>query len=75
MIGFYTPQFRDLFFKENPPSLLFRSVVTILAGRWNASLWTRALNRIFFAAVALQKRIGLAPKLVSRETTAGYPEQ
>ncbi|HEX7831266.1 MAG TPA: NAD(P)/FAD-dependent oxidoreductase [Thermoanaerobaculia bacterium] len=73
VIGFYTPQFRDLFFKANPPRLLFRSVVTILAGRWNASLWTRALNRLFFAAVAAQQRFGLAPRLFSREKTAGYP--
>jgi flavin-dependent dehydrogenase len=73
VVGFYTPQFRDLFFKPNPPRLLFRSVVTVLAGRWNASLWTRVLNRMFFAAVAGQKRFRLAPRLVSRERTSGYP--
>jgi flavin-dependent dehydrogenase len=75
VVGFYTPQFRDLFFKENPPPLLFRSVVTVLAGKWNASLLTRILNWTFFAAVALQKRMGLAPRLVSREPIAGYPER
>lgn len=75
VVGFYTPQFRDLFFKENPPPLLFRSVVTVLAGRWNASLWTRILNRAFFVAVALQKRLTLTPRLVSRDHLAGYPEQ
>ena len=73
VVGFYTPQFRDLFFKPNPPRLLFRSVVTVLAGRWNASLWTRVLNRMFFAAVAGQKRFRLAPRLFARERTSGYP--
>ena len=73
VVGFYTPQFRDLFFKPNPPQLLFRAVVTVLAGRWNASLWTRVLNRMFFAVVAAQKRVQLAPRLFSREKTSGYP--
>jgi flavin-dependent dehydrogenase len=73
VIGFYTPQFRDLFFKPNPPQLLFRSVVTILAGRWNASLRTRLLNRVFFALVALQKRFTLTRPLFRRGESAGYP--
>jgi 2-polyprenyl-6-methoxyphenol hydroxylase-like FAD-dependent oxidoreductase len=34
VLGFYTPQFRDLFFSPEPPDLIFRSVVTILAGKW-----------------------------------------
>jgi 2-polyprenyl-6-methoxyphenol hydroxylase-like FAD-dependent oxidoreductase len=74
VIGFYTPQFRDLFFKPNPPRLLFRSVVTVLAGRWNASPWTRILNRVFFGAVALQKRFELTPRIVGRDASAGYPD-
>ena len=73
VIGFYTPQFRDLFFRPNPPRLLFRSVVTILAGRWNASLWTRVLNHVFFAIVALQKRFTLTSRLFRRGEDAGYP--
>jgi len=73
VIGFYTPQFRDLFFKADPPRALFRSVVTILAGRWDASLRTRLMNRIFFAIVALQKRFSLAPQIFRREESAGYP--
>ena len=75
VVGFYTPQFRDLFFKPNPPRLLFRSVVTILAGRWNAGLRTRILNRIFFAAVAVQRRFNIAPRLFSRDRTSGYPSK
>jgi flavin-dependent dehydrogenase len=73
VIGFYTPQFRDLFFKPNPPAALFQSIVTMLAGRWKASLRTRVLNRVFFALVALQKRFGLTPNLFRRDDGAGYP--
>jgi len=73
VVGFYTPQFRDLFFKPDPPKLLFRAVVTILAGRWNAGLWTRFLNRVFFGMVALQKRVALARPLFRRDAAAGYP--
>lgn len=73
VIGFYTPQFRDLFFKPNPPQHLFRAVVTVLSGRWNASLRTRLLNRFFFAIVALQKRFTLTRSLFRRDDGAGYP--
>ncbi|HEX2120167.1 MAG TPA: NAD(P)/FAD-dependent oxidoreductase [Thermoanaerobaculia bacterium] len=73
VIGFYTPQFRDLFFKPNPPHLLFRAVVTVLAGRWNASLWTRFLNHLFFGIVALQKRFAMSRRVFRRDEGAGYP--
>ena len=74
VIGFYTPEFRDLFFKPDPPQLLFRSIVTILAGRWNASLTTRLLNRVFFGIVAMQKRFALTSRAFRREASAGYPD-
>ncbi|HVE71725.1 MAG TPA: NAD(P)/FAD-dependent oxidoreductase [Thermoanaerobaculia bacterium] len=73
VVGFYTPEFRDLFFKPRPPRVLFRAVVTVLAGRWNASLRTRILNRLFFAAVATQRRFRIAPRLFAREKASGYP--
>lgn len=73
VIGFYTPQFRDLFFKPNPPKHLFRAIVTILAGRWDASLRTRLLNHLFFGIVALQKRFALSPRVFRRDQSAGYP--
>lgn len=73
VIGFYTPQFRDLFFSPEPPPQLFRAVVTILAGRWDASLRTRILNNIFFALVALQRRFTLGRRLFRRDPSAGYP--
>jgi flavin-dependent dehydrogenase len=73
VVGFYTPHFRDLFFQPNPPKLIFRAVVTVLAGRWNASLWTRFLNRLFFAMVAVHKRIAITPPIFRRDRGAGYP--
>jgi flavin-dependent dehydrogenase len=75
VVGFYTPQFRDIFFSPEPPSLIFRSVVTILAGRWNASLWTRFLNQLFFVAVSMQKRFNMTPAVFRRDQDAGYPSE
>ena len=73
MIGFYTPQFRDLFFDPNPPMLLFRAVVTVLAGKWDSSLRTRFLNNIFFGLVAFQKRFKVSKTEFRRDGSAGYP--
>ncbi len=75
VVGFYTPQFRDIFFNPHPPKLIFRSVVTILAGRWNASLWTRFLNQLFFAMVSIQKRFTLTPSTFRRDKYAGYVDE
>ena len=72
VIGFYTPQFRDIFFSPRPQKLIFRSVVTILAGRWNANLWTRFLNQLFFAMVSIQKRFTIRPSVFRRDQSAGY---
>jgi flavin-dependent dehydrogenase len=71
--GFYTPQFRDIFFSPNPPPLIFRSVVTMLAGKWNASLWTRVFNQVFFGMVSIQKRFKIARPIFRRDREAGYP--
>src|SRR5213595_1664845 len=73
VIGFYTPQFRDLFFDPNPPQRMFRAIVTILAGKWNASLRTRWMNHLFFMVVALQKRFSITRRRFRRDSTAGYP--
>src|SRR5437660_4728011 len=71
--GFYTPQFRDIFFSPEPPTLIFRSVVTMLAGKWNASLWTRFLNYVFFGMVSIQKRLKITRPVFRRDRDAGYP--
>ena len=75
VVGFYTPQFRDVFFSPDPPRLLFRSVTTILAGKWDASLQTRLLNHLFFCLVSLQKRFNLARLNFRRDPEAGYPTE
>src|SRR5205823_13775627 len=59
VVGFYTPQFRDVFFSPEPPKLIFRSVTTVLAGKWNSSLWTRFLNQLFFGIIWIQKRLNI----------------
>ena len=73
VIGFYSPEFRDLFFDPEPPRSMFQAVVTVLAGRWNARWRTRILNRLFFVLVALQKRFALARVRFRRDANAGYP--
>jgi flavin-dependent dehydrogenase len=73
--GFYTPQFRDIFFSPEPPTLIFRSVATILAGKWNASLWTRFLNQVFFGMVSIQKRFNITRPVFRRDRDAGYPSE
>jgi flavin-dependent dehydrogenase len=73
VIGFYSPEFRDLFFDPQPPKHLFRAVVTVLCGRWNASLKTRLLNRLFFMFVELQRRYRISRVRFRRDATAGYP--
>jgi flavin-dependent dehydrogenase len=75
VVGFYTPQFRDVFFSPEPPKLIFRSVVTMLAGRWNAGLWTRFLNQLFFGMISIQKRLNITPRVFRRHRDAGYPIQ
>src|SRR5947208_9047049 len=75
VVGFYTPQFRDVFFSPQPPRLIFRSVVTVLAGKWNASLWTRFLNQLFFGMVSIQKRFNITPPVFRRDRDAGYPDE
>ncbi len=75
VVAFYTPWFRDLFFQPEAPRLLFRAVVTVLAGNWRPPLRTRWLISCFFGLVALQRRVQLAPRLVRRDALAGYPDE
>jgi flavin-dependent dehydrogenase len=75
VLGFYTPQFRDIFFSPEPPRLIFRSVVTVLAGNWNAGLWSRFLNQLFFGIISIQKRFNITRPLFQRDQDAGYPAE
>jgi flavin-dependent dehydrogenase len=58
VLGFYTQEFRDLFFSEDPPSQIFRSMVTVFAGYWKPALMTRLWVAIFFLLVRLQRWTG-----------------
>ena len=53
--------------------LLFRAVITVLAGKWDSSLRTRFLNNVFFALVAFQKRFKVSKTEFRRDHSAGYP--
>ncbi len=64
VIAFYTPEFRDLFFNDEPPRRVFASVVTIFAGYWRPDLATRAWVAVFFLLVRLQRWFRFAPRLV-----------
>jgi flavin-dependent dehydrogenase len=68
VLGFYTPEFRDLFFGEDPPRRMFRSLVTVFAGYWRPSLATRIWVAIFFLLVRLQRWVRFAPPVASSRT-------
>ena len=72
VLAFYTPWFRDLFFRPDAPPAIFRGVVTVLAGNWRPSLGSRAALAFFFAVVAAQRRLPLVPRLVRRDPEAGF---
>ena len=65
VLGFYTPEFRDLFFNAAPHPRMFRSLVTIFAGRWSPSLHTRAWVLAFFMLARLQRHVAVVPRIVS----------
>jgi flavin-dependent dehydrogenase len=69
VLGFYTPEFRDLFFAEEPPKRIFRSVVTVFAGYWRPTWRTRLWVLAFFLLVRLQRWIRIAPRLVPGPTS------
>lgn len=73
VVGFYTPQFRDLFFQERPPERIFRAVVTVLAGRWRPDPWNRFLGWLFFRFVGVQRWLPISPRAHRRDADAGYP--
>jgi flavin-dependent dehydrogenase len=72
VVGFYTPQFRDLFFSPEPPKHIFRAVVTVLAGNWKPRFTTRALIELFFFFVAMQRRFDFSPRLARRTAGTGF---
>lgn len=71
VLGFYTPEFRDLFFADPPPERMFRALATVFAGYWRPrALTTRAWIALFFALVRVQRWVSIAPRL-SRQPPRG----
>jgi len=63
VLGFYSAEFRDLFFAADPPDRIFRSLVTVFAGYWKPTLRTRFWVALFFLLVRLQRWIPFSPRL------------
>ena len=61
-VGFYNPDFRELWFARSPRRGVFRAILSILAGNWRPSLPTRLRVELFFALVAVRR----LRRLVSR---------
>jgi flavin-dependent dehydrogenase len=65
VLAFYTPEFRDLFFSEDPPRGMFRAVVSVFAGYWQPPALTRVRIWLFFGLVRAQRRLGFAPRFTA----------
>lgn len=65
VLGFYTAEFRDLFFADEPPPRMFRAVVTVFAGYWRPSFVTRAWVALFFLLVRFQRWAHVFPRFVT----------
>jgi flavin-dependent dehydrogenase len=61
-VGFYNPNFRDLWFQRGRRGGIFEAVLSVLAGNWRPSLPVRLRIRLFFALVALQRVLPIAPR-------------
>jgi flavin-dependent dehydrogenase len=71
VIGFYTPEFRDLFFDEHPPRRMFTALVSVFAGYWRPSLTSRAWVMLFFLLVRFQRWTRFAPARANRTDRSG----
>jgi flavin-dependent dehydrogenase len=73
VLGFYSAEFRDLFFNEKPPQRMFRSLVAVFAGYWRPTLVTRLWVFLFFLLVRLQRWVKFSPEFRAQETRAPAP--
>ncbi|HEY7216597.1 MAG TPA: NAD(P)/FAD-dependent oxidoreductase [Thermoanaerobaculia bacterium] len=73
VVGFYTPNFRDLFFQPGDGRHLFAAVVTTVAGRWWPSFPRRLLVRFFFFLVWLQRWVPVARRMAHHAGAAAPP--
>jgi flavin-dependent dehydrogenase len=61
-VGFYNPNFRDLWFRRTNRWGIYQAVLSVLAGNWRPSLAVRLRIRLFFTLVALQRVLPIAPR-------------
>ena len=61
-VGFYNPNFRDLWFRRSNRWGIYQAVLSVLAGNWRPSLAVRLRIRLFFTLVALQRVLPIAPR-------------
>jgi 2-polyprenyl-6-methoxyphenol hydroxylase-like FAD-dependent oxidoreductase len=70
VLAFYTAEFRDLFFNEQPPKGLFQALVTVFAGYWRPPVQTRFRVWLFFRLVWAQRLFGFAPRFTALKDQA-----
>jgi len=61
-VGFYDPAFRDFWLTPRSRFGIYEAVLSVLAGNWRPSLATRLRLGLFFAFVAIQRIIPIAPR-------------
>ena len=61
-VGFYDSAFRDLWLTPQSRFGIYEAVLSVLAGNWRPSLSTRFRLGLFFALVALQRIVPIAPR-------------
>jgi flavin-dependent dehydrogenase len=70
-VGFYDPNFRDLWFRRTKRWGVYQAVLSVLAGNWRPSLAVRLRIGLFFTLVALQRVIPIAPRSPRAPTESG----
>jgi FADH2-dependent halogenase len=70
-VGFYNPNFRDLWFRRTKRWGVYQAVLSVLAGNWRPSLAVRLRIGLFFALVGLQRVIPIAPRSPRAPTESG----
>jgi flavin-dependent dehydrogenase len=70
-VGFYDPNFRDLWFRRTKRWGVYQAVLSVLAGNWRPSLAVRLRIGLFFTLVALQRVIPIAPRSPRAPTEHG----
>jgi flavin-dependent dehydrogenase len=70
-VGFYDPNFRDLWFRRSRRWGVYEAILSVLAGNWRPSAATRLRIRLFFMLVALQRVLPIAPRTARSPSESG----